>query len=63
MVNDIILLKLDEDIELTENIQPACLPKDKDKTYHRGKAFVSGKCISEFFCLISLCQYEEINKP
>jgi len=42
MVNDIILLKLDEDIELTENIQPACLPKDKDKTYHRGKAFVSG---------------------
>ena len=46
MVNDIILLKLDQDVALNENVQPACLPKDKDITYQKGKVFVAGKTIS-----------------
>ena len=41
-VNDIALLELEEDIKFTENVKPACLPKDDSKKYYGENAIISG---------------------
>ena len=42
IVNDIALLELEQDIEFTENVKPACLPTDDSKTYEGQWGILSG---------------------
>ena len=41
--NDIALLRLESEIELNNNVVPACLPTDRNQQYTNWEAVVSGE--------------------
>jgi len=42
LANDIVILKLEEEIKFTDNVKPACVPTDNSKDYSNMNAIVSG---------------------